>query len=154
VCATNALYSPIAEALLGRIDSQNFEALSAGASCVGLHPFTVEVMNEIGIDLRRKTPRSVQEVTSDEFDYVITLGLGENAYSKFLNFKRAEIVHWKFGDPVAESNDPEKQLRAFRIVRDQIAQRLRLFAIVHSQPHSPRSQSPRLGTTLPMAPTG
>jgi arsenate reductase len=144
----------MAEALLGRIDSQNFEALSAGTSCLGLHPFTVEVMNEIGIDLRLKTPRSVQEVKNDEFDYVITLGVDAKTYSKLLNFKGGEIVHWKFGDPVAESNDPEKQLRAFRMVRDQIAQRLRLFVIVHSRPHSPRSHSPRLGTTLPMAPTG
>lgn len=48
-----------------------------------------------------------------------------------LMFQGAETIHWRVDDLVHSSNDPEKQLRAFRTVRDQIAQRLRLFVIVH-----------------------
>ena len=144
LCATNGLHSPMAEALLGRMDSQHFEAVSAGTSCGRLHPFTVEVMKEIGIDLAGNTPKPIQELTDNEFDYVITLG--ESSGFHRLTVRSAEIVHWKFDDLIAGPNDPEKQLRAFRIVRDQIAQRLRLFVIVHV-----RQRTPGPGTTFSKA---
>jgi len=47
-------------------------------------------------------------------------------------FCRAEIVHWQFDDPLLEL-DPEKQKRRFRSLRDQIAQRVRLFALVQTR---------------------
>ena len=133
LCANNGLYGPIAEALLRRIDSEHFEALSAGISPGGLHPLTVEVMNEIGIDLTQKIPRCFEELTNDTFDYVITLG--EKTFHHH-NFHAAETIHWKLDNPIRASNDPEKQLRTFRMVRDQIAQRLRLFVIVHVRPQA------------------
>ena len=37
--------------------------------------------------------------------------------------------NWRFDDPAGLSNDPGKQLREFRIIRDQILQRLRLFVL-------------------------
>lgn len=132
LCATNGLHSAMAEALLNRIDSEHFEALSAGASRGRLHPLTVEVMKEVGIDLSQRAPQNVQDLRDDKFDVAITLD--EISMRVFPNFHRAETLHWKFDDPVAASNDPERQLRAFRMVRDQISQRLRLFVTVHSRP--------------------
>ena len=129
LCETNGLHSPIAEALLARIDSENFEARSAGTSRGGLHPLAVEVMNEVGIDLSGKIPRRVQELAEEKFDYVITLD--ENTARSYRSPQQTETIHWKVDDPVAMSGEPDKQLRAFRMVRDQIAQRLRLFVIVH-----------------------
>ena len=85
-------------------------------------------MNEVGIELSQKLPRCLEELTDDKFDYVITVG--ERTFDHH-NLQAAETIHWKFDNPVASSNDPEKQLRTFRMVRDQIAQRLRLFVIVH-----------------------
>ena len=127
----------MAEAMLCSFDSANFEATSAGAVCGRLHPLTVEVMKEIGIDLEQKTLRSVQEVRDEEFDYVITLGECPPSYDR--TFRCAEVVHWKFGNPEAISNDPQKQLLEFRIVRDQILQRLRLFTLVHTRPRTARA---------------
>src|SRR5262245_19169463 len=118
----------MAEGLLRRIDSEHFEPTSAGISSGRLHPFSVDVMDEMGVDLSRKTPQSAQELTDDGFDCVITLD--EHTAQAYSNCHRAETIHWKFDDPIA-SSDPEQQLRAFRMVRDQIAQRLRLFVIVH-----------------------
>ena len=90
-------------------------------------------MNEIGIDLSQKIPRRLEELTDDEFDYVITLG--ERTFDHH-NFQAAETIHWKFDNPLASANDREKQVRTFRMVRDQIAQRLRLFVIVHVRPQA------------------
>ena len=139
VCATNGLHSPMAEALLKWLDSEHFEAISAGAICGQLDPLTLEVLKEIGIDLGRKTPKSVQQLPDTEFDYVITLGQRPPSFHR--NFPRAQIVHWKFDDAGAP-DDPEKQLRQFRTVRDQILQRLRLFVLVHVRPQDPSRSTP------------
>jgi arsenate reductase (thioredoxin) len=132
LCETNGLHSPIAEALLNRIDSEHFEPASAGTSCGLMHPLAVEVMNEISIDLSSKTPRRVQELPDVRFDYVIALD--ERTARLYRNYRGVETIHWKFDDPAAMSTETDKQLRAFRMVRDQIAQRLRLFVIVHVKP--------------------
>jgi protein-tyrosine-phosphatase len=122
----------MAEALLRLIDSRNFEAFSAGLSCQPVHPLSLEVMNEIGIDLSQKTPRAVEEARDEVFDFVIILD--ETVPSQQHRLTAAETVHWKFENPLTVSSEPELQRRAFRAVRDQIAQRLRLFVIVHVRP--------------------
>src|SRR5262245_50056563 len=100
----------MAEALLQRIDSEHFEAVSAATSWGRLHPFTVEVMKEIGIDLSQKAPKRMKDVTDDNFDYVITLD--ENSRCLTRNF-RAETIHWQLDNPITESGDPDRQLRSF-----------------------------------------
>ena len=132
LCATNGLHSPMAEALLRHIDPLNFEAVSAGISCGQVHPFSIQVMNEIGVDLTHKKTRCVEELSDEPFDFVITLDEATATLRYPVN--APELVHWRFENPLAVSTDPELQLRAFRSVRDQIAQRLRLFTIVHVRP--------------------
>jgi len=58
------------------------------------------------------------------------ISLGERSTSQGRDSGSAELIYWKFDDLVAISDDPEKQLRAFRMVRDQIAQRFNLFVLV------------------------
>ena len=129
LCATNALYGPMAEALLVRIDCEHFEPASAGISPEQLHPRTAEVMAEIGIDLSQRNSKRVQELANQSFDFVITL---DDATARLTrNFPDAETIHWKFDDLAAV--DHEKQLRVFRMVRDQIAQRLHLFVLVQAR---------------------
>ena len=122
----------MAEALLSRIDSEHFEAISAGVAPGPLHPLAVEVMKEIDVDLSRKIPKHIRAVADDSFDYVITFD--EVSARAYRNSRRTELIHWKLDDPLATPSDPESQLRAFRMVRDQIAQRLRLFVIVNVRP--------------------
>jgi len=142
MCASNRLHSPIAAAMLNWLDSEHFEAISAGTICGELDPLTVEVMKEVGIDLGQNTPKSVPPLLDEEFDYVITLGRRGLSFDR--KFPCAEIVHWKFDEPVSP-DDLERQLRELRIIRDQILQRLRLFVLVHV-----RSQIPSGPTTLSM----
>jgi len=121
----------MAEALLRHIDSRNFEAFSAGTIGQQVHPLSIEVIKEVGIDLGQKTPRVVDEFRNELFDFVITL---DEATAMQNTVTAVETVHWKFDNPLGVSNDPMMQRRSFRTVRDQIAQRLRLFAIVHVRP--------------------
>ena len=84
-------------------------------------------MKEVGVDLPQRVTQTVQDVSSSDFDFVITLC--DRARSACPKFPRAEVVHWQFDDPLAIL-DPVKQKRAFQSLRDQIVQRLRLFALV------------------------
>lgn len=121
----------MAEALLRHIDSRNFAAFSAGVSCQPVHPLSIEVMKEIGVDLASMVQKSMDAVREETFDFIITL---DDVAAQNTHLNAAETVHWKFDNPATASSDPEMQRRAFRAVRDQIAQRLRLFAIVHVRP--------------------
>jgi arsenate reductase len=127
VCGTNGVHSPMAEALLNGLDSMHFEAISAGVDPGAIHPFTVEVMKEIGVDLGGKLPKAVQDLRDQDFDFVITLC--DRARLKCPGFDGAELVHWQFEDPLAVS-DQTQRIRMFQSLRDQIAQRIRLFALV------------------------
>jgi arsenate reductase len=130
LCAANSVQSPIAEALLQGLDSEHFQVLSAGIERGEVHPLTVEVMKEVGIDLGGRVTKATPDVLNDRFDYVITLS--DRAKSECPDFPQAELVHWQFDDPLMAS-DLEKQKRLFRLLRDQIAQRVRLFALVQTR---------------------
>ena len=130
LCATNGVQSPIAEALLVAMDSEHFEAFSAGIERGEMHPLTVEVMKEIDIDLQGRTTRSVDDVQQLPFDIVITLC--DRARFLCPKLTQAEVVHWRFDDPLLVS-DCVKQKRMFRVLRDQINQRIRLFTLVYAR---------------------
>src|SRR5499426_3978204 len=73
LCATNGVQSPMAEALLKRLDSAHFDVTSAGIDCGDMHPLAIEVMKEIGVDLESKVPKAMHDVLNLGFDIVITL---------------------------------------------------------------------------------
>ena len=145
LCATNSVPGPMAEALLNQVDPKRFEVTSAGIDRGENHPLTVEVMKEIGLDLAGRSAKTAQDVLNLGFDFVITLC--DRSRSECPSFPKAELVHWQFDDPLAVS-DPAKQKQQFRSLRDQIAQRIRLFALVQvrfvsaatSVPADPRLQ--------------
>ena len=130
VCATNGVQSPIAEALLTATDPEHFEAFSAGIERGEMHPFTLEVMKEIDIDLQGKATKSVDDVRHLTFDIVITLC--DRARFLCPKFTQAEVVHWRFDDPLRVS-DRVKQQRMFHVLRDQITQRIRLLTLVYAR---------------------
>jgi len=127
LCANNGVQSPIAEALLKGTDSEHFEVTSAGIDRGDTHPLTVEVMKEIGVDLERRATKATRDILDRGFDLVITLC--DRAKVECPKFQGAEIIHWQFEDPL-NTRDQMQQTRMFRSLRDQIAQRVRLFALV------------------------
>src|SRR5689334_5590117 len=108
LCATNGVQSPIAAALLNTFDSQHFEVESAGIDHGVLHPFAMETMKEIGIDLRGQALKTVKDVANRRFDIVITLC--DRARFECPEFPEAELFHWQLDDPLT-SSDPAKQRR-------------------------------------------
>jgi protein-tyrosine-phosphatase len=127
VCARNGVQSPMAEGLLNAVDSAHFEVVSAGVERGDIHPLTVEVMREVNIDLEGRATKAAQDVSRRGFDFVITLC--DRSRTECPKFQEAEVVHWQFHNPLA-AVDHTNQKRMFRSLRDQIAQRIRLFALV------------------------
>lgn len=126
LCTGNTARSQMAEALLGLIAGDHFEAESAGTHPAGLNPMTVESMYEIGVDVRHCRSKSLEEFVGQSFDYVITVC--DRAKESCPVFPGAvNIRHWSFEDPAAAPL--ETRLEVFRRVRDEIANRLCQFLI-------------------------
>jgi len=130
LCATNGLQSPMAEAFLNALDSEHFDVSSAGLVCGTMHSTMVEVMKEVGVNLDGRLAKAVQDVAGRSFDFVITLC--DRARARCPDFPGADRVHWRLDDPLA-APDHIQQIRKFQTLRDQIAHRVRLFALVQAR---------------------
>ena len=60
LCTGNSARSQIAEAFLRKHGGDRFEAHSAGLEPKGLNPFTVKVMDEVGINVSGQTSKGVE----------------------------------------------------------------------------------------------
>ncbi|HKC96093.1 MAG TPA: arsenate reductase ArsC [Nitrospira sp.] len=126
LCTGNSARSQMAEALLRLIAGDHFEAESAGTHPAGLNPMTVEVMEEIGVDVRHHRSKNLEEFTGQSFSYVITVcDRANETCPVFLGTTGRR--HWSFEDPAAAPI--EMQLVVFRRVRDEIANRVCQFLI-------------------------
>ncbi len=89
-------------------------------------------MREIGIDISGHRSKSVDEFVGQEFDYVITVCDNANEHCPFFP-GHTKRIHWSFDDPAAAEGNENTRLNVFRRVRDEIRQRLRLFAAATSK---------------------
>ena len=128
LCTTNSCRSQMAEGILKAIGGDEFEVESAGAKPSFVHPLTIKVMAEIGMDITNQRSKSVAEFVGQEFDYVITL-CGDDAQVVCPVFigKAKERLHWNFVDPAEAQGSDEEILSVFRTVRDQIRRRIEKF---------------------------
>jgi arsenate reductase len=113
----------MAEGLLRHMAGDRFEVFSAGTAPKGLHPQSIAAMLELEIDIGLQRSKDVGEFIGQQFDYVITVC--DRAKQQCPVFPGAAPIHWSFDDP-AEAG-PELQASVFSRVRNEIAQRLRLF---------------------------
>lgn len=124
LCTGNSARSQMAEGLLRHMAGEDFEVFSAGTKSVGLNPNAVAAMKEVGIDISTHRSKSVDEFAGQQFDYVITVC--DNAKESCPIFPgEGQRLHQSFEDPAAAPAD--RQLAAFRNVRDQIAVWLEQF---------------------------
>lgn len=127
LCTGNSARSQMAEGLLRHDEGNLFEVASAGVEPTRVRPEAIEVMREIGIDISDHRSKSVDEFTGQDFDYVITVC--DNANERCPIFPgHTRRIHWGFDDPAAVEGDSETRLNIFRRIRDEIRDRLRLFA--------------------------
>jgi arsenate reductase (thioredoxin) len=130
LCTGNSARSQMAEGLLRAVAGDKFDVFSAGTHPKGLHPHSIGVMKELGIDIAHQQSKDVRVYNDQKFDYVITVC--DRAKQQCPIFPGAEPIHWGFDDPADAPAD--RQMETFRRVRDEIRQRLNLFLLANYHP--------------------
>lgn len=128
LCTGNSARSQMAEGLFRHAVGDRFEVFSAGTKPSLVRPEAIAVMAEVGIDISGHRSKSVDEFLGQEFRYLVTVC--DNARESCPVFpSQTERVHWSFEDPAAVAGAQTDREAAFRKVRDQIAAKVREFAI-------------------------
>ena len=126
VCTGNSARSQIAEALLCDFGGAEFDVNSAGTDPGVVNPYSVRVLDEIGIDWSGARSKSVTEFIGRPFDYVITVC--DRARQSCPVFPGDHnTLHWGLDDPADVEGTDEQKLEAFRRTRTEVATRLRPF---------------------------
>ena len=113
LCTGNSARSQIAEALLATKGAGRIEASSAGSRPARrVNPHAVQVLREHGIAWEDRVPRSIDDVSQERFDLVITVCDNARDACPFFPGAAAQ-VHWGMSDP-AEETEPDAARRAFR----------------------------------------
>jgi arsenate reductase len=129
LCTGNACRSQMAEALLRYRSPQRFTALSAGIEPKeNVHPMTLRVLGELGIDTSGLRPKSSTEFLGRvRVTYaVIVCERAQQACPKFFPFT-LQNYYWPFEDPAAVEGTELEKLEAFRKTRDEIDNRIKQF---------------------------
>lgn len=126
LCTGNSARSQMAEAFLHRYGGDQFEAYSAGLEPKGIHPLTIQVMQEIGYDLSGQRSKGVREFVGSVFIHQL-ITVCDNAEKNCPTTWPGVVkkMHWSFEDPAAFEGGQEEKLAKFREIRDQIEQQVR-----------------------------
>jgi len=126
ICTGNACRSQIAHGLLNDLASSQFEVFSAGSHPSQVHPISVAVMEEIGIDISKHSSDHVDDYLDKNIDIVITVC--DNANNVCPTFPGdVNRIHWSIKDPFKNWNFDLNQLSNFRQTRKEIKSRLLKF---------------------------
>ncbi len=124
LCTGNSCRSQMAEAFLKSFDNK-MQVYSAGTMpSKEVHPKSILVMNEIGIDISQNNPKSVNEFLNQEFDYVITVCGGAKETCPMFTGKVKHRLHIGYDDPAEAEGSDEYILSEFRRIRDRNKRRL------------------------------
>jgi protein-tyrosine-phosphatase len=129
LCAMNSARSPMAEALARHYFGRSVYVQSAGVRKGDRDPFTVEVLDEIGIDGSKHKPRTIGELEEWEglnFDLIISLS--PEAHHAAVDLTRTvacDVEYWPTADPTLVEDRRDAILDAYRDVRDGLAGRIR-----------------------------
>lgn len=126
LCTGNSARSQMAEAFVRLYAGNWLEPHSAGLEPRGLHPYTIQAMAELGIDISGQRSKSVREYLGREsFRYLVTVcqHAEEHCPTAFIGY--GTKLHWPLDDPAAFVGTDSERLAAFRAVRDQIQARVK-----------------------------
>ena len=124
ICTGNACRSQIAEGLLRNLASDKFSVFSAGSHPNQVHPMSVAVMEEVGIDISHHTSDPITDYIDHGIDVVITVC--DNAKQVCPVFPgNVERIHWSIEDPFNGWDFDPLDLDNFRKVREDINSRIK-----------------------------
>jgi arsenate reductase (thioredoxin) len=129
VCTGNSCRSQMAEGMLRHYGKDKFEVFSAGLEPSYIHPLAIKAMAELGIDLTGQHSKTVNELLEEEFSYVITVC--DSAKERCPVFPgKYNAIHWSIEDPASAEGTETERMKDFRIVRQDIRERINHFISV------------------------
>lgn len=138
ICTHNSARSQMAEGFLRHLAGDEFEVHSAGTEASEVRPLAVRAMSEIGIDISGQASKTLERYLGEQWDHVITVCDDANESCPVFPGAAAR-THWSFPDPSKATGTDDERLVAFRAVRDQIIQRVRLFELAAGRRKTPTS---------------
>ena len=115
----------MAAALMHAAHGHKVYVASAGIRAGDPDPFVGMIMDEVGLDLTRHRPHSVDDLADSAFDLAITLSPEANAFAQEMAKTMAiEVLHWPTPDPSVEQGSRAQILDAYRAVRDGLKKRI------------------------------
>jgi arsenate reductase (thioredoxin) len=121
LCVANSARSQMAEGIARSLAPAGVMVSSAGSQPSRANPLAIRALDEIGIDIRSHRSKSVDGISPQGVEAVVTL-CAEEVCPVFLG--KAYRVHWGLPDPAGAGRAEEEQLQAFRDVRDELSRRL------------------------------
>jgi arsenate reductase len=119
VCIGNMCRSPMAEGFARALGGESFEAYSAGITPTGvISEASIAAMREIGIDISSQQSNGVEAVPIDDIDVVVNMSRQPTDLFLPPDFN-GRLIEWSVIDPIGGP------LRTYRLVRDDIARRVR-----------------------------
>ena len=124
----NSCRSQMAEAILRSFD-KNLEIYSAGIKPVDhISPVAIEVLSEIGIELKPSIPIHFSKFDNLEFDYLITVGDGTNEELDIpTSIKYKRKLHLGFHNPYKRFKNRDELLEKCLELRDEIKTEMDYF---------------------------
>lgn len=125
-CSENAIRSPMAEALLKHLLGHRVYVDSCGVRASEIDPFTVAVLEEIGIDRSGHRPKTFDDLEDTSYDLIISLSPeAQHSAVELTRTMACEVEFWNTFDPSIVEGSRETRLQAYRDVRDQLLQRIK-----------------------------
>ncbi len=124
ICTGNSGRSQMAAAFARSLAPKNIEIFCASDKHWKVHPMSVRVMDEVGLEIPSEKQCALDEVEKDPFEVVITLC--NQARENCPNFPGSPArIHWPIQNPTEKNADAKtSREEAFRRVRDDIEQRV------------------------------
>ncbi|MFG1299872.1 low molecular weight phosphatase family protein [Xanthobacter sp. V3C-3] len=129
MCGQNVVRSVMAAALTRHLFGKSLYVGSAGVIAGEADPFVAAVLDEIGLDVKKHRPQSVEELEEYEgLNFDLAISLSPDAHHRALELTRTnalDVEYWPTPDPTGEGGNREQRLEAYRAVRDELEQRIR-----------------------------
>jgi arsenate reductase len=119
LCTGNSCRSQMAEGFAKKMLSKDLKIFSAGIEPKRIHPMTIQVMQEIGVDISHQKSKNISEIPLDKINIVITL-CGDAAENCPVFPGKVKRIHWEIEDPAKAQGSEKEITQVFRKVRDNI----------------------------------
>ena len=124
ICTGNACRSQIAEGIMRNLAGDKFDVYSAGSHPTKVHPMSIKVMKEVGIDISSQTSDPISLYLNEIMDIVVTVC--DDASKACPIFPgNVERIHWSIEDPFKGWDLDSDDLLNFRKTREDLTKRIK-----------------------------